>query len=152
MNVIAPIMTVTGGGSYKQSIYYPFLHASKYGRGKVLKTLTKCGKYDSKDYTDVPVLDTIAVENEEKGELTIFAVTKDMDEDILTSFLLQGYDGYKPVEHIALQNDDGKAANSITRPDIVIPVNRPLPQMDNGMLEVRLPKLSWNVLRLRKKG
>jgi len=151
VNVIAPIMTVTGGGSYKQSIYYPFLHASKYGRGKVLRTLTQCDKYDSKDYTDVPMLDTVAVENEEKGELTIFAVTKDTGGDIPTSFILQGYEDYKPVEHIVMQNDDIKAINTIARPDIVVPNKKPLSKMDKGVLEVLLPKLSWNVLRFQKK-
>jgi len=150
VNVIAPIMTVTGGGSYKQSIYYPFLHASKYGRGKVLRTLAKCAKYDSKDYTDVPVLDTIAVENEEKDELTIFAVTKDMNEDIQTVFSLQGYEDYKPVEHIIMQNSNGKTVNTINNPNMVIPTSRPLPKIDNGVIEVLLAKLSWNVLRFSK--
>jgi len=150
VNVIAPFMTVNGGGSYKQSIYYPFLHASTYGRGKVLRTLTECCKYDSKDYTDVPVLDTLAVENEEKGELTIFAVTKDTEEDILTNFSLREYEGYKPIEHIVLQNTNLKAVNSIEKPDVVIPETKPVPKMDNGTLEVLFPKLSWNVLRLKK--
>src|SRR6185312_3016555 len=28
VNVIAPIMTETGGGSWRQSIFFPFMHAS----------------------------------------------------------------------------------------------------------------------------
>ena len=150
VNVIAPIMTINGGGSYKQSIYYPFLHASKYGRGKVLRTLTQCGKYDSKDYTDVPILDTIAVENEENSELTIFAVNKDLEEDVFTRFSLQGYEGYEVFEHIVMQNNDGKAVNSIERPNVILPISMPL--SDNGRLETVLPKLSWNVLRFRRKS
>ena len=152
VNVIAPFMTVTGGGSYKQSIYYPFLHASRYGRGKVLQTLTECGKYDSKDYTDVPLLDTIAVENEEKSELTIFAINKDLAEDILTSFSLREYQEYELIEHIVLENENGKAVNSIAYPDAVSPRHAPLPKMDKGVLEVVFPKLSWNVLRFGKRG
>jgi len=150
VNVIAPIMTVTGGGSYKQSIYYPFLHASKFGRGRVLRTLCDCAKYDSRDYSDVPVLDVIAVENEEESELTIFAVTKDMDSDVLTNFSLREFEGYEPIEHIVLQNDDLKAFNSINQPDAVTPVRKPLPKADAGALEVVFPRLSWNVLRLKK--
>jgi len=150
VNVIAPIMTVTGGGSYKQSIYYPFLHASKYGRGKVLRTLAECAKYDSLDYTDVPVLDTIAVENEEAGELTIFAVTKDLNEDIAAEFSLREYEGYMPFEHIVLANDDLKAFNSTDKPNAVAPSHRPPPEFKDGKLEVLFPKLSWNVLRLKK--
>ena len=33
---IAPYMTVTGGGSWRNTIFYPYLHASTYGRGCVL--------------------------------------------------------------------------------------------------------------------
>jgi len=151
VNVIAPIMTVTGGGSYKQSIYYPYLHASKYGRGKVLTTLTTCDKYDSKDYTDVPLLDTIAVENEESRELTIFAVNKDLEDDTLTTLSLREYSNYEPIEHIVMQNENGKAFNTIDKPDVVMPTNKTLPKMENGKLEIVFPKLSWNVLRLKAK-
>ncbi|OMF26535.1 hypothetical protein BK133_20485 [Paenibacillus sp. FSL H8-0548] len=33
VNVIASIMTENGGGSWTQSIYYPYMHVSVYGRG-----------------------------------------------------------------------------------------------------------------------
>ena len=152
VNVIAPIMTATGGGSYRQPIFYPFMHASNYGRGKVLRTVAECGKYDSSEYADVPVLDTVAVENEENEELTIFAVTKDMDDDILAHVSLREYGGYEPVGHIALQCGDGKAVNSFERPDAVSPVVKPLPKIENGATDVLLPRLSWNVLRFKKRG
>ena len=32
VNVIAPIMTRGGGGCWAQTTYYPFMHASRYGR------------------------------------------------------------------------------------------------------------------------
>jgi len=150
VNVIAPIMTETGGGSFRQSIYYPFLHASKFGRGKVMKVITECGKYDSREYTDVPILDAIAVENEEAGELTIFTVAKDAADDINAIVTLREFEGYAPFEHIVMQSDDGKAVNSFARPDAVAPSNLPPPRMDAGAMEVVFPKLSWNVLRLKK--
>ena len=39
VNVIAPIMTEPDGKAWRQTIYYPFLHASRYGRGVVLQPL-----------------------------------------------------------------------------------------------------------------
>ena len=36
VNVIAPIMTETGGPAWRQTIFYPFLHASRFGQGEVL--------------------------------------------------------------------------------------------------------------------
>jgi alpha-N-arabinofuranosidase len=152
VNVIAPIITVNGGGSFRQSTYYPFLHASKYGRGNVLRTITECDKYDSKDYTDVPVLDVIAVDNVEAGELTVFAVNKDAGDDVLTGLSLRGYEDYAPIEHIVMRNGDGKAVNSIARPYNVTPETVPPPKFDGAAPEALFPKLSWNVLRMKKRN
>ena len=82
VNVIAPIMTRTGGGAWRQTIYYPFLHASKYGRGYVLNVVSQSPVYETSDFSDVPVLESTAVVNEENDELTIFAVNRDQ-EDVL---------------------------------------------------------------------
>ena len=60
INVIAPIM-VEDGGAWRQSIFYPFMHASLYGRGTALLPVIKSEKYDSKDFTDVPYVDGVAV-------------------------------------------------------------------------------------------
>ena len=83
VNVIAPIMTENGGPAWKQTIFYPYMHTSVYGRGVVLNPIVSSPKYDSKDFTDVPVLDTTAVYNEENEELTIFAVNRDLEDSLL---------------------------------------------------------------------
>ena len=150
VNIIAPIMTVTGGGSWKQSIYYPYYHASVFGRGTALRTLVESPKYDSKDYTDVPVLDTIAVANEESETLTLFAINKDLHEDMLASYGLRDFEGYRMVEHIVLRNEDLKAFNTLENTNAVAPVTFPVTQPDNDVLEMVFPKLSWNVVRLKK--
>jgi alpha-N-arabinofuranosidase len=38
VNVIAPIMTETGGPAWRQTIFWPFQHFSRMGRGRVLRT------------------------------------------------------------------------------------------------------------------
>ena len=38
VNVIAPIMTETGGPAWRQTIFHPFAHFSNLGRGRVLRT------------------------------------------------------------------------------------------------------------------
>src|SRR6476646_4211175 len=37
VNVIAPIMTETGGAAWRQTIFWPFAHFSNFGRGRVLR-------------------------------------------------------------------------------------------------------------------
>jgi alpha-N-arabinofuranosidase len=44
VNVIAPILTAPGGSAIQQTIYYPFLHASLYGRGKAMRLLIDFAK------------------------------------------------------------------------------------------------------------
>ncbi len=69
VNVIAPIMTETGGGIWKQTIFYPYYYTSVYGRGTALHSIVDSPKYDSKDFTDVPYLDQSVIYNEENNEL-----------------------------------------------------------------------------------
>src|SRR5690606_41492555 len=55
VNVIAPIMTKTGGPAWAQTIYYPFMHASTLGRGTSLLPVVKSPVYDARDFETVPV-------------------------------------------------------------------------------------------------
>ncbi len=151
VNVIAPIMTENGGSAWRQTIYYPFMHASNYGRGMVLNPIIDAPKYDTKDYMDVSVIESIAVENDEKDELTIFAVNRDMEDVVELECTIAGYEGYKIKEHIVLDGDDVKASNTRENPNRVVP--RSLDdnaKIDGETLFVNIPKLSWNVIRLGK--
>jgi len=150
VNVIAPIMTVNGGGIWRQTIHYPFMHASIYGRGTVLNCVVDSPKYDSKDFTDVPLLDTIAVMSEDEKEITIFAVNRDQKDSLLLEANLGQMEGMRVLEHIILENNDIKAENSIEFPNRVIPhTGTGTAVLEDGMLKAVLPKLSWNVIRLR---
>ena len=147
VNVIAPILT-TPRGVVKQTIFYPYLHASRYGRGTVLGPLIDSPKYDSKDFTDVNLLDTVALFDDEEATLTIFAVNRDRKEDIETSFTLGGFSGYSLVEHIVMINPDLTAVNDESHPERVVPSRGAGGKLDDEKLVIIFPKLSWNVVRL----
>ncbi|CAH1223586.1 Intracellular exo-alpha-(1-_5)-L-arabinofuranosidase [Paenibacillus auburnensis] len=150
VNAIAPIMTETGGRAWKQTIYYPYLHASLYGRGTVLVPVLNCEKYDCKDYTDVPQLDTAIVYNEAQEELTIFAVNKSLVESNKLVCDVRGFAGYRVIEQIVMTSGDVKAVNTADAPDSVLPHRAHDAKVDDGRLNAVLPALSWNVIRLRK--
>ena len=76
VNVIAPIMTDASAGAWKQSIFYPFLHASIYGRGIALQPVVFSPKHDTSKHADVSDVEAVAVYNEEKDEVTIFVVNR----------------------------------------------------------------------------
>lgn len=151
VNLLGPILTRNGGGAWAQSIYYPFLHASKFGRGTALKVLTQCDKYDTSEFTDVPYIDSVAVVNEENEELTIFAVNRSLTDFCDFTMDIRGFAGYKPVEHIILEHEDMKAFNTEENQDEIKPyTSGTLPEIDGGIATCRLNKQSWNVVRFKK--
>jgi alpha-N-arabinofuranosidase len=148
VNVIAPIMTANGGISWRQTIFFPYMHASVYGRGVSLKPLIQSPKYDSKEFTDVPMLESAVVYNEDQGQLTIFAVNRDLEDALELEVDIRQFSNYRMVEHSILENPDHKAKNSMDNPQNVVPHAGGDAALKDGRLSARLPKLSWNVIRL----
>ncbi len=149
VNVIAPIFTAKGGGICRQTIYYPLLHASTYGRGTAIDPIINSPKYDSKNFTDVPYLASVAVLSDDESELTIFAVNRDTEEDMLMDCNLRSFEGYRIIEHISMTCDDLKAVNTVQNPDRIKPKTCALPKSDDGTAEILLEKASWNVIRVK---
>src|SRR3569832_1974259 len=50
VNVIAPIMTETGGPAWRQTIFHPFAQMSRWGRGRVLRAQVESPSYASRYY------------------------------------------------------------------------------------------------------
>ncbi len=151
VNVIAPIMTDAGGGAaWKQTIFYPFMHASKYGRGVVLMPMLSTDTHDTSKHDHVTDVDSVAVYNEEKEELTIFAVNRTLDADIELTTDMRGMEGYKVTVHIVQENSDLKAVNCAGGQH-VLPKTVERSKMDGGIMTSMLHKASWNVIRLSRK-
>lgn len=150
VNAIAPIMTENGGIAFRQTIFYPFMHTSVYGRGCVMNTIIDCPKYDSKDFTDVPLLEAAVVYNEEQEQIVIFAVNRDMNDTLQLNCDMRDFAGYRVVEHIVMENEDLLACNTAQRPNKVVPHNKGDADNIGRTLIANLPKLSWNVIKLKK--
>ncbi|WNQ12499.1 alpha-N-arabinofuranosidase [Paenibacillus aurantius] len=148
VNVIAPIMTANGGEAWRQTIFFPYRDASVYGRGVALQPIVSSPKYDSKDFTDVPYLESAVVYNEEAGELTLFAVNRSLDGKLPLEADLRSFGGLKVIEHLVYENQDPKAANTRENPDNAIPHQGGNASVDGGRLTAELPAFSWNVIRL----
>lgn len=149
VNVIAPIMTRNGGGCWAQTIFWPFYHASKYGRGTSLKALVDSPVYSCADYDAVPIIDTAAVLGDDNS-VTVFVVSRDLKEDCLLDLDLRAFGDLKLQEYILLHHDDVKAVNTEEHPDTVVPAMGPGGTVDGGKAQIRVPALSWNVLRFAR--
>ena len=150
VNVIAPIMTDINGGAWKQTIFYPFMHASKYGRGVALQPVLSTTKHPTKTHEEVTDIESVAVFHEENDEVVVFAVNRNLEEDVEFEIDLRSFNDYKVKEHLVLENEDLKATNSLTN-EKVYPVNvENRTKISDGIVTTILKKASWNVLRFGK--
>lgn len=148
VNVIAPIMTEeNGGAAWRQTIFYPLLHASKYGRGIALQPVLSSPKHDTMDYTDVTDVESVAVWNPEKEELTVFAVNRSVTDDLILECDLRSFEDYKLKEHIVLEHEDMKAVNSAGLSPVLPKTVTDRTEGDKGAFRSLLTKTSWNVFR-----
>ncbi len=149
VNVIAPIMT-SDTAAWRQTIYYPYWLTCKYGRGIALQTLVDAPTYYTKKFGDVSCVDSIAIYNDEKDEVVLFAVNKDLEEDIEVSMDLRQFGAYHIAEHVLMSNEDMYAVNTEENPGNVVPVCADNSRVEDGVLKALLQKHSWNMIRLVK--
>ena len=142
VNVIAPIMTETGGKTWAQTIFWPYLYGSRYGRGAALRTLSQCDSYTTKGGLTVPYLESSVILNEEKREVVVFAVNRSLDEEIELTLEAEGFAAWKLAEHVELYCDDLEAVNTKDAAP-VSPHNRSI----DAAAPITLAKHSWNMLR-----
>ena len=103
VNVIAPIMTETGGPVWRQTIFHPFAHFSRLGRGRVLRTQIDSPSYAAR-YNDpsgsldeffalpaVPYLKLAAVHDDKTGMLTLFALNRSLTEELPLRLTAAGF-------------------------------------------------------------
>lgn len=150
VNVIAPIMTENGGKCWEQTIFYPFMHLSNYGRGYTLVSNVDSPKHDTKEFTDVPDVESIATLSEDGENLTVFAVNRSLDEDVMFDVSLLNFDGFEVIDAIEMSGFDVKAENSVANQPVK-PFKAEKPSFDGKVMSARLKPLSWNVIRLAKR-
>ena len=148
VNVIAPIMTVTGGGSWRQTIYYPYLHAAQFGRGAALNLNIASPVYDDAMFGPVPYLEAVATHDAAAGTLVVFAVNRSLDQALQLQGDARHFAGYHVVEHIILNHADLKAVNTLDSQPVAPRSGGDAALAPDGHLTASLPAASWNVIRL----
>lgn len=145
VNVIAPIMTDENGNAWAQSIFYPFMQVSNFGRGTVLTPIQESETYSTKDFIDVPYLDSIAVVNEENKELTVFALNRSLNDSIDLHIDADDYTFDKVKESTQFAGYDMKQTNEDGQMKIVS--NNHLTANEDHV-DVKLAPASWNMIRI----
>jgi len=148
VNVIAPIMTEPKGPAWRQTTYYPYYFASRYGRGEALQLSVKSPGYDAEVADNVPYLDISAVQDTDGEMLTFFAVNRHGEEDIDLSVSLQGFGAAAVADHQVMAGFDLRAVNTLSAPSGVAPRKGSGAAVVDGALNAKLPPYSYQMIRL----
>ncbi len=111
VNVIAPIMTVPGGPAWRQTTFFPYAYASRYGRGRALQLALDCPGYSTSFAENVAYLDISAVETEADGALTFFIVNRHQSETIELNLSLEGFGDRNVTMDKVMEGHDLRAVN-----------------------------------------
>ena len=160
VNAIAPIMTETGGAAWRQTIFWPFMHFSRLGRGRVLRTEISSPTYATR-YNDpngpddtffplpsVPYLKLSVVHDPDGRRLTLFALNRSLTDELPLRLDAMGYDGLALKQAVQLHDTDLHATNSKVQPDRVKPRTLGSVRVHGDRLEATLAPASWNVIEL----
>ncbi|KPC84708.1 alpha-N-arabinofuranosidase [Streptomyces sp. NRRL S-4] len=148
VNVIAPIMTEPGGPAWRQTTFFPFAQAARYGRGQVLDVRVDSPTYPTAKYGETDLLHATAVRDPETGAVTVFAVNRSQDTVLPLEVALAGLDLGRVVEHLAVADADPEARNTLAEPERIVPHAAEGTELSGGTLKAALEPLSWNMIRL----
>ncbi|GHP14010.1 alpha-N-arabinofuranosidase [Lentilactobacillus fungorum] len=144
VNVIAPIMTDDNGVWY-QSIFYPFMQVSNHGKGVALAPKVDVATYQSREFPEVPYLDSIATYDQANGELTIFAENKNQHESLDFKTQLKDLTIAEVIEATQFYGYGPKEDNRNGQMKL-----QPLSTQAAGdQITATLQPLSWNMIRIR---
>jgi alpha-L-arabinofuranosidase len=147
VNALGIIRTEPGGRAWRQASFHPFAHASRHARGRVLQVDPVSPTYDTARYGETPLVHAVATHDPETDEVAVFAVNRDQREGVVLSIGTRALAEGWLLEHLVLDGDP-RASNTLSQPDRVTPRRSSEANEGAGGLEVVLPPLSWNVVRL----
>lgn len=160
VNVIAPIMTETGGPAWRQTIFHPFAQWSNWGRGRVLRAAVHSPTYAARyydprgpqelyyDLPSVPCPKLAAVHDENGGTVTVFALNRHLQDPLSLDLTASGFGALRVAAATALRHDDLEATNTKAAPDRVSPAALAGVRVEGERVLAELAPASWNVIRL----
>jgi alpha-N-arabinofuranosidase len=147
VNVIGAIMTEPGGPAWRQTIFHPFAHASRFAHGRVLRPLVESPSYKAETFPEIPYLCASAVDDRTTGTTAVFALNRHLSDEMELRVELRGLGAERRIDHaLTLAHPDLKATNHRDAPDTVVPRTNPHVTVDGETVLVRLPPASWNVI------
>ena len=145
--------------AWRQTIFFPFAHMSRFGRGKVLRAQVESDTYDSSYYDprgtqeltfpvpNVPYLKIAAVAGE-TGSLSLFMLNRDLKQEMEVSLEARSFGRLALGQALELRHDDLQATNTRDATERVKPAPLQGVTVDGGRLRATLKPASWNVIHV----
>jgi alpha-N-arabinofuranosidase len=150
VNVIAPIMTEPGGKAWRQTIFYPFALSSRLARGEALRLRLNGSVSDTRLYGSVPDLTAAGTLDRDRGTVTLLMANRSTENALATSVDIKRLGSVTLEEAWLLSDVDADACNTAAMPNRVTP-KRLDAVLEEGMLELSLPPISWAAVSLNVK-
>jgi len=120
VNDIAPLVT-NADGVLRQTIYYPYAWALKYGRGNALNLVVESETYEVPEIGRVPYVDIAGTFDPESGSTTLFILNRDLIKARELEVMWREGAPTRVSECQVMTGPDLKAHNSFEAPKRVIP-------------------------------
>ena len=135
--------------AWRQTIFYPYLFASRYGRGVALDLKIECPTYNVAELGEVSCLDVAAVHDTKAGQLTLFIVNRsaaahEVEVD------LEGFAApFEILDHQVMVGYGLQAVNTAAEPLKVTPKSGVGARIAGGCLTLNADPLSYRMIRLQ---
>jgi alpha-N-arabinofuranosidase len=148
VNVIGPIKTEPGGPAWRQTIFYPFQLASRFGHGTVLQAKVLTETFETKTGGLSERVLAAPVHDPNNRRLTLFVLNRGTDGPAEVNLDLRGFPSLASGSAFQIHGPDLLATNSAEKSDHAKPVESKDISIANDRVTSHLPPLSWNVLVL----
>lgn len=154
VNVIAPIMTEPGGPAWRQTTFYPFSLTSRLASRHVLSVEVDSATFRSRRFGEVPSVNAVATADDDG--ISVFVVNRSTEHAAEARIALPTPGahgaGWRIVESHQIHDADRYARNTLEEPDRVRPRAVTGARVEDGVLVLPLPAISWTAVRLAASG
>jgi len=159
VNVIAPIRAEVGAPAWRQTIFHPFALTARHAQATALVTTVIGPGLTTAAHGEVAQVSAVATHDPNSGAVAVFLVNRSPDADAEVELHPRGGPagpgvqrtgpgGEPAITHTAVFDDDLMAVNQQSAPDRVVPRAVPVLANQDGVVQLRLPRASWNVVRI----
>ena len=145
---------------WRSCAYHPLTQLIRYGRGVSLLTSVDCDTYNIPGYAlsdfhqydtheGVPFIESAAAYDAASGELNVFVINRNWEEDTAFELDASGFHDARFMEHLQLYSDDLDVRSSYENPDPIVPTVNAAATFERGKVCCTVKKLSWNAFRFQ---